>query len=41
MVANIRDESDRNGMRTYLKRDATPNVVFEYLYKFTQLQSLF
>jgi DNA gyrase subunit A len=42
-IANIRDESDRNGMRIVyiLKRDATPNVVLNTLYKFTQLQSSF
>jgi DNA gyrase subunit A len=42
-IANIRDESDRNGMRIVyiLKRDATPNVVLNTLYKYTQLQSSF
>jgi len=42
-IANIRDESDRSGMRIVyiLKRDATPNVVLNTLYKFTQLQSSF
>nr|WP_199000122.1 DNA gyrase subunit A [Flavobacterium sp. ASV13] len=42
-IANIRDESDRTGMRIVyiLKRDATPNVVLNTLYKFTQLQSSF
>ena len=42
-IVNIRDESDRNGMRIVyiLKRDATPNVVLNTLYKFTQLQSSF
>ena len=42
-ISNIRDESDRNGMRIVyiLKRDATPNVVLNTLYKFTQLQSSF
>ena len=42
-IANIRDESDRNGMRIVyiLKRDSTPNVVLNTLYKFTQLQSSF
>jgi len=42
-IANIRDESDRNGMRIVyiLKRDATPNVVLNTLYKFTSLQSSF
>jgi DNA gyrase subunit A len=35
-IANIRDESDRNGMRIVylLKRDA-PNVVLNTLYKYT------
>ncbi|WP_348797077.1 DNA gyrase subunit A [Flavobacterium adhaerens] len=42
-IANIRDESDRNGMRIVyiLKRDATPNVVLNTLFKYTQLQSSF
>jgi DNA gyrase subunit A len=42
-IANIRDESDRNGMRIVyiLKRDATPNVVLNTLYKYTQLQASF
>ncbi len=42
-IANIRDESDRSGMRIVyiLKRDAVPNVVLNTLYKFTQLQSSF
>jgi len=42
-IANIRDESDRNGMRIVyiLKRDSVPNVVLNTLYKFTQLQSSF
>ncbi|MCR4030141.1 MULTISPECIES: DNA gyrase subunit A [Flavobacterium] len=42
-IANIRDESDRSGMRIVyiLKRDATPNVVLNTLYKYTQLQSSF
>ena len=42
-IADIRDESDRNGMRiVYVcKRDAVPNVVLNKLYKFTQLQSSF
>jgi DNA gyrase subunit A len=41
-IANIRDESDRNGMRIVyiLKRDATPNVVL-IPYINTQLQSSF
>jgi DNA gyrase subunit A len=42
-IANIRDESDRNGMRIVyiLKRDAVANVVLNTLYKYTQLQSSF
>ena len=42
-IANIRDESDRNGMRIVyiLKRDAVPNVVLNTLFKYTQLQSSF
>ena len=42
-ISNIRDESDRNGMRVVyeLKRDAVPNVVLNILYKYTQLQSSF
>ena len=42
-ISNIRDESDRSGMRIVyeLKRDAVPNVVLNTLYKFTQLQSSF
>ncbi len=42
-ISNIRDESDRNGMRIVyiLKRDAVPNVVLNTLFKYTQLQSSF
>jgi DNA gyrase subunit A len=42
-ISDIRDESDRKGMRIVyvLKRDAVPNVVLNKLYKFTQLQSSF
>jgi DNA gyrase subunit A len=42
-IANIRDESDRNGMRIVyiLKRDAIPNIVLNTLYKYTSLQSSF
>ena len=42
-VSDIRDESDRNGMRIVyeLKRDAIPNIVLNKLYKYTQLQSSF
>ncbi len=42
-ISDIRDESDRNGLRIIydLKRDAIPNVVLNNLYKYTQLQSSF
>ena len=42
-ISNIRDESDRKGMRIVyiLKKDAVPNVVLNMLYKYTQLQSSF
>lgn len=42
-ISNIRDESDRNGMRIVyiLKRDAIPNIVLNMLYKYTALQSSF
>lgn len=42
-ISNIRDESDRNGMRVVylLKRDAIPNIVLNMLYKYTALQSSF
>jgi len=42
-ISNIRDESDRNGMRIVyiLKRDAIPNIVLNMLYKYTELQSSF
>ena len=42
-IANIRDESDRNGMRIVyvLKRDAIPNIVLNKLFKFTALQTSF
>ncbi|MFD0763020.1 DNA gyrase subunit A [Lutibacter aestuarii] len=42
-IANIRDESDRNGMRVVyvLKRDAIPNIVLNKLYKYTALQTSF
>ncbi|RBW61943.1 DNA gyrase subunit A [Tenacibaculum sp. E3R01] len=42
-IANIRDESDRKGMRIVyiLKRDAIPNIVLNKLYKYTQLQTSF
>src|SRR5690554_197494 len=42
-IANIRDESDRKGMRIVyiLKKDAVPNIVLNTLYKYTSLQSSF
>jgi len=42
-ISNIRDESDRNGMRIVytLKRDAIPNVVLNKLFKYTALQTSF
>ena len=42
-ISNIRDESDRKGMRIVyiLKRDAIPNIVLNTLYKYTELQSSF
>jgi DNA gyrase subunit A len=42
-IAEIRDESDRKGMRIVyvLKMDAVPNIVLNLLYKHTALQSSF
>ena len=42
-ISNIRDESDRNGMRVVyiLKRDAIPNIVLNKLFKYTALQTSF
>ncbi len=42
-ISDIRDESDRDGMRVVydLKRDAVPNVILNKLYKYTQLQTAF
>lgn len=42
-ISDIRDESDRSGMRVVieLKREATPEVVLNQLYRFTQLQTSF
>jgi len=42
-IYEIRDESDRNGMRIVyeLKNDAIPNVVLNMLYKYTSLQTSF
>ena len=42
-ISDLRDESDRNGMRMVieLKKDANPQVVLNTLYKQTALQSTF
>ena len=42
-ISDIRDESDRHGMRVVieLKRDASPDVVLNQLYRFSQLQTSF
>ena len=42
-IYEIRDESDRNGLRVVyeLKNDAIPNVVLNLLYKYTSLQTSF
>lgn len=42
-ISDLRDESDRDGMRIVveLKRDANPNVVLNLLYKHTKLQDSF
>jgi DNA gyrase subunit A len=42
-IADLRDESDRNGMRIVieLKREAVPKVVLNNLYKHTQMQQSF
>ena len=42
-ISDLRDESDRDGMRIVyeLKKDAIGNVVLNNLYKYTQLQSSF
>ena len=42
-IADLRDESDREGLRTVieLKREATPTVVLNQLYKLTPLQESF
>ena len=42
-ISDIRDESDRDGMRIVyeLKRDAIANVVLNNLYKYTSLQTSF
>ncbi|NND50496.1 MAG: DNA gyrase subunit A, partial [Rhizobiales bacterium] len=42
-IADIRDESDRDGMRVVieLKRDSEAEIILNQLYRFTQLQSSF
>lgn len=42
-IADLRDESDRTGMRIVIevKRDFNANIVLNNLYKYTQLQSTF
>ncbi|MDO5509306.1 MAG: DNA gyrase subunit A [Weeksellaceae bacterium] len=42
-ISEIRDESDRKGMRIVyvLKQDAIPNIVLNMLFKYTQLQTSF
>ena len=42
-ISNVADESDRIGVRVVieLKRDATPEVVLNQLFRFTQLQTSF
>lgn len=42
-ITDLRDESDRNGMRVVvdLRRDSNPNVILNQLYKHTQLQDSF
>lgn len=42
-ISALRDESDRKGMRVVIeiKRDASPEVVLNQLYKYTQLQTSF
>jgi DNA gyrase subunit A len=42
-ISDLRDESDRRGLRVYieLKRDATPKKVLNNLFKLTQLQTSF
>src|SRR5690606_5439844 len=42
-ISTLRDESDRQGMRIVfeIKRGASPQLVLNQLYKYTQLQSTF
>ncbi len=42
-ISDLRDESDRDGMRIVIevKRDANPNVILNQLYKHTKMQDTF
>ncbi|MDX5321956.1 MAG: DNA gyrase subunit A, partial [Bacteroidota bacterium] len=42
-ISDIRDESDRHGLRLVfdLKKDAIPNIILNQLYKYTPLQTSF
>lgn len=42
-ISDIRDESDRNGMRIVieLKKDVHPTIILNYLYKHTSMQETF
>lgn len=42
-ISDLRDESDREGMRVYIeiKRDSNPEIVLNQLYKRTELQTTF
>lgn len=42
-ITDLRDESDREGMRIVieLRRDVNPNIVLNHLYKHTQMQDTF
>ncbi|QSE96401.1 DNA gyrase subunit A [Fulvivirga lutea] len=42
-ISDIRDESDRDGLRIVydIKKDAIPNIVLNHLFKYTQLQTSF
>ena len=42
-IADIRDESDRDGMRIVIevKRDEKPEIILNHLFKHTQMQESF
>lgn len=42
-IADIRDESDRNGMRAVIeiKKDGDPERILQYLFKYSDLQMTF